>query len=95
MPVSASMRYARCSTGCATWCEAAARGDTCAEGTEHGQHGRKAARLEKRSKERGKPSQVKGWMGGDRGSVVIPNDYMKLAGPWTGDTDPAPETAGG
>ena len=54
-----------------------------------------AARLEKRSKERGKPSKVKGWMGGDRGSVVIPNDYMKLAGPWTGDTDPAPETAGG
>lgn len=54
-----------------------------------------AARLEKRSKERGKPSQVKGWMGGDRGSVVIPNDYMKLAGPWNGDTDPAPETAGG
>jgi len=54
-----------------------------------------AARLEKRSKDRGKPSQVAGWAAGDRGSVVIPNDYMKLAGPWAGDTDPAPETAGG
>ena len=54
-----------------------------------------AANLEKRSKQRGKPSQIQGWESGDRGSVVVPNDYMKLAGPWTGDTDPAPETAGG
>jgi len=53
-----------------------------------------AAKLEKRSKERGKPNQIQGWAGGDRGSVVVPNDYMKLAGPWNEGKDPAPEGVG-
>jgi predicted dehydrogenase len=53
-----------------------------------------AAKLEKRSKERGKPNQIQGWAGGDRGSVIIPNDYMKLAGPWVDGKDPAPEGSG-
>ncbi len=46
---------------------------------------------EKRSKERGKPNQVIGWQGGDRGSVLVPPDYQKLAGPWVDGKDPAGE----
>jgi hypothetical protein len=54
-----------------------------------------ASRLERRSRERGRPSQVAGWAGGDRGSVVIPPDYQRLGGPWTNDRDPADGAAGG
>jgi predicted dehydrogenase len=49
-----------------------------------------AQRWEKRSHERGKPVQVKGW-GADptTGSLLEPEDYQKLAGPWTNGKDPA------
>jgi hypothetical protein len=48
-----------------------------------------AGRWQERSKKHGKPNQILGWEGGDRGSVVIPPDYQKLAGPWTNGKDPA------
>ncbi len=48
-----------------------------------------ATRWEKRSKERGKPEQIIGWKGGNKGSTLKPPDYQKLEGPWTGDKDPA------
>jgi len=48
-----------------------------------------AAALEKRSKERGKPRQVMDWHADDVGSVVVPPDYQKLAGPWANGKDPA------
>jgi len=41
-----------------------------------------AERWEKRSHERGTPSHIAGWKGGDYGSVLEEPDYMKLAGPW-------------
>ncbi|MFM7151027.1 MAG: Gfo/Idh/MocA family protein, partial [Gemmataceae bacterium] len=52
-----------------------------------------AANLEAKSKKRGKPNQVLGWKGGDKGSVVVPPDYQKLEGPWVNGKDPA-DTAG-
>ena len=48
-----------------------------------------AAQWERRSKNRGKPNHILGWRGGDKGSVVVPPDYMKLAGPWINGKDPA------
>ncbi len=48
-----------------------------------------ASNLEKRSKERGKPSQILGWKGGTKGSTVVPPAYQKLEGPWTDGKDPA------
>ena len=54
-----------------------------------------AQRWEKRSKNRGKPNQVIGWRGGDAGSVIVPPDYMKLAGPWHNGKDPADTTSAG
>jgi predicted dehydrogenase len=54
-----------------------------------------AARWEKRSKEHGKPNQVKGWSAEEAGSVVIPPDYQKLGGPWVNGKDPAEGVAGG
>ena len=48
-----------------------------------------AQRWEKRSKAHGKPNQVMGWNAGETGSLLEPPDYQKLAGPWTGDKDPA------
>jgi predicted dehydrogenase len=48
-----------------------------------------AARLEQRSKDRGKPHNVMGWAAGDTGSVFEPPDYQSLAGPWTNGKDPA------
>ncbi len=44
---------------------------------------------EKRSKARGKPNQIIGWEGGDKGSMLTPPDYQKLEGPWVGGKDPA------
>src|SRR5262249_21288830 len=38
-----------------------------------------AAQWETRSKKRGKPNQIIGWQGGDKGSMLTPPDYMKLA----------------
>jgi predicted dehydrogenase len=48
-----------------------------------------AARWEERSKKRGKPNQIMGWTGGETGSVVVPPEYQKLAGPWVDGKDPA------
>ena len=54
-----------------------------------------AARWEERSQERGKPSQILGWKGGNAGSTLEPPDYMALAGPWIGGKDPADPGAAG
>lgn len=54
-----------------------------------------ASRLEARSKKHGQPSQVEGWKGGDTGSVVVPDQYQKLAGPWKDGKDPAETTTSG
>ncbi len=48
-----------------------------------------AARLEKRSKEHGKPHEVAGYKGDPKGSELFPPDYEKLAGPWVNGKDPA------
>lgn len=48
-----------------------------------------AAQWEARSKKRGKPNQIIGWQGGDKGSVVQPPEYQKLEGPWIDGNDPA------
>jgi predicted dehydrogenase len=48
-----------------------------------------STRWEKRSKERGKPNQIIGWTGGDKGSTLKPEDYQALGGPWTDGKDPA------
>jgi predicted dehydrogenase len=36
-----------------------------------------------------KPKHVPGWHAGDKGSLLVPKPYQKLAGPWTGGIDPA------
>jgi predicted dehydrogenase len=48
-----------------------------------------ASRWEKRSHERGKPAQIHGWQGDEKGSLLEPEDYQKLAGPWVNGKDPA------
>ena len=49
-----------------------------------------AAALEKRSHERGKPTQVIGWKADPlAGSTLTPPDYQKLEGDWIGGQDPA------
>ena len=53
-----------------------------------------ATRLERRSHERGHPTQVIGWTGGNRGSTLEPPDYQRLAGPWVNGQDPARATGG-
>ena len=35
-----------------------------------------------------------GWTADDTGSTLEPEDYQKLAGPWTDGKDPAGESAG-
>lgn len=52
-----------------------------------------ARNWEKRSKERGKPSHIIGWEGGDNGSTLQPPDYQKLEGPWKNGQDPADTSA--
>jgi predicted dehydrogenase len=47
------------------------------------------AQWERRSKARGKPNQIIGWRGGDRGSTLEPPEYQKLEGPWIDGKDPA------
>jgi predicted dehydrogenase len=54
-----------------------------------------AAKWEKRSKEHGKPNQVKGWHADETGSTLQPEDYQKLGGPWVNGKDPAEGVAGG
>ncbi len=53
-----------------------------------------ASAWERRSKERGKPSHIIGWEGGDKGSTLEPPDYQKLEGPWKNGQDPADTRAG-
>jgi predicted dehydrogenase len=53
-----------------------------------------AERWERRSHERGKPNQIIGWSGGERGSNLQPPEYMRLAGPWVDGRDPAAGTTG-
>ncbi len=48
-----------------------------------------ATQWEKRSKARGKPNQIIGWAGDEKGSTLTPPDYQKLEGPWLGGKDPA------
>ena len=48
-----------------------------------------AARWEESSKLRGKPNQVIGWKGGDKGSLLQLPDYQKLEGDWIDGKDPA------
>jgi predicted dehydrogenase len=48
-----------------------------------------AANLERLSKERAKPNNIKGYAAGETGNVMVPHEYQKLAGPWTNGKDPA------
>jgi predicted dehydrogenase len=48
-----------------------------------------ATQWEARSKKRGKPNQIIGWAGDEKGSTLTPPDYQSLEGPWTGGKDPA------
>lgn len=54
-----------------------------------------AQRLERKSHERGRPTQIIGWTGESRGSTLEPPDYQRLAGPWTNGQDPARPAGGG
>jgi len=51
-----------------------------------------ADRWERRSEERGRPNQIIGWQGGERGSTLEPPEYQRLEGPWTNGQDPARST---
>ncbi len=44
---------------------------------------------QKMSAEGAKPKHVPGWTAGDKGSLLIPKPYQKLAGPWVDGKDPA------
>ncbi|MFO0807345.1 MAG: Gfo/Idh/MocA family oxidoreductase [Gemmataceae bacterium] len=48
-----------------------------------------ANRWEAMSKKRAKPTHIKGWTAGDKGSLLEPEDYQKLGGAWIGGKDPA------
>jgi hypothetical protein len=39
-------------------------------------------------------SQIAGCSAGDKGSLLDPPDYQKLAGPWVGGKDPANVSGG-
>jgi predicted dehydrogenase len=54
-----------------------------------------ARHWEERSKKHGKPNQIIGWEADEKGSLLEPPDYQKLAGPWVNGKDPAEGTAGG
>lgn len=43
---------------------------------------------QKMSAEGAKPKHVPGWTAGDKGSLLIPKPYQKLAGPWIDGKDP-------
>jgi predicted dehydrogenase len=53
-----------------------------------------AERWERRSHERGRPNQVAGWQGGNRGSTLTPPEYQRLEGAWVNGRDPAPTATG-
>jgi predicted dehydrogenase len=48
-----------------------------------------ASNWEARSKKRGKPNNIIGWAGGDKGNTVEAPEYQKLEGPWINGKDPA------
>ena len=48
-----------------------------------------ALQWEERSEQRGEPSHVAGWTGGDRGSKLRPQDHQRLEGPWVNGVDAA------
>ncbi|WP_439621871.1 Gfo/Idh/MocA family protein [Gemmata sp.] len=48
-----------------------------------------AQQWEARSKKRGKPNQIIGWEGGEKGSLLTPPAYQKLEGPWVDGKEPA------
>ncbi len=48
-----------------------------------------AKKWESMSKAREKPKHVPGWHAGDKGSVLKPEDYQSLGGPWVDGKDPA------
>jgi predicted dehydrogenase len=54
-----------------------------------------ATRLERRSRDRGRPTQIIGWTGENRGSTLEPPEYQRLAGPWENGQDPARPAGGG
>jgi predicted dehydrogenase len=54
-----------------------------------------ARRWEQRSHDRGQPNQIMGWQGGDSGSVVVPEEWQRLGGPWVNGRDPADNNGGG
>ncbi|MEM8945424.1 MAG: Gfo/Idh/MocA family oxidoreductase [Planctomycetota bacterium] len=44
---------------------------------------------QKMSEAREKPRHVPGWTAGDKGSLLVPKPYQKLAGPWVDGKDPS------
>ncbi len=47
-----------------------------------------ALNWERMSQEKANPRHVAGWKAGDAGSVLVPPEYQKLAGPWTNGQPP-------
>jgi predicted dehydrogenase len=50
-----------------------------------------AKKWEAMSAARSKPNHISGWKAGDHGSLLEEPEYMKLSGPWDGDTPPGDE----
>lgn len=48
-----------------------------------------AKKWEAMSEARAKPRHVSGWRAGDVGSLLVPKEHQKLAGPWIDGVDPA------
>jgi predicted dehydrogenase len=48
-----------------------------------------SAGWEQMSRDRAKPKHVAGWHAGDKGSLLVPKPYQKLAGPWVNGADPS------
>ena len=53
-----------------------------------------ATALERKSKERGRPNQIIGWTGENRGSTLEPPEYQRLGGPWVDGRDPGAARGG-
>ena len=49
---------------------------------------------EQLSAQGGPARQIPGWKAGTTGSVLRPEEYQKLAGPWVGGVDPAANITG-
>jgi len=48
-----------------------------------------ADRWEQMSEAKAKPNHIPGWHAADAGSVMVANEYQRLAGPWVNGADPA------